>query len=52
MTLLELSDFVKKFEDTFDVTAAAPVAVAAPGAVGGAVPAEAAEEQDDCAEVV
>ena len=29
MTLLELSDFVKKFEDTFDVKAAAPVAVAA-----------------------
>ncbi|MGH3886848.1 MAG: 50S ribosomal protein L7/L12, partial [Pseudonocardiaceae bacterium] len=29
MTLLELSDFAKKFEDTFDVTAAAPVAVAA-----------------------
>jgi large subunit ribosomal protein L7/L12 len=46
LTLLELSDFVKKFEDTFDVTAAAPAAqvVAAPGA---AAPAEAAEEQDE-----
>lgn len=31
MTLLELSDFVKKFEETFEVTAAAPVAVAAAG---------------------
>jgi len=49
MTLLELSDFVKQFEETFDVTAAAPVAVAAPaagGAAGGAE-AEAAEEQDE-----
>jgi ribosomal protein L7/L12 len=33
MTLLELSDFVKQFEETFDVTAAAPVAVAAAPAV-------------------
>jgi large subunit ribosomal protein L7/L12 len=46
MTLLELSDFVKQFEDTFEVTAAAPVAVAAPGAVAGAA-AEAPEEQDE-----
>ncbi|HSS92064.1 MAG TPA: 50S ribosomal protein L7/L12 [Streptosporangiaceae bacterium] len=47
MTLLELSDFVKKFEDAFDVKAAAPVAVAA-AAPGGAVAAEAeAEEQDE-----
>jgi large subunit ribosomal protein L7/L12 len=46
MTLLELSDFVKKFEDTFDVTAAAPVAVAA-GPVGGAAEAPAAEEKDE-----
>jgi large subunit ribosomal protein L7/L12 len=47
MTLLELSDFVKQFEETFDVTAAAPVAVAGPaGPVAGA-PAEAAEEQDE-----
>ena len=35
MTLLELSEFVKQFEDTFDVKAAAPVAVAAPAAAGG-----------------
>ncbi|HEX6472500.1 MAG TPA: 50S ribosomal protein L7/L12 [Streptosporangiaceae bacterium] len=46
MTLLELSEFVKKFEEVFDVKAAAPVAVAAaPGAA--AAPAEAAEEQDE-----
>src|SRR3954467_11003917 len=45
MTLLELSDFVKQFEETFEVTAAAPVAVAAPGAVAAA--AEAPEEQDE-----
>ncbi|QIS22995.1 50S ribosomal protein L7/L12 [Nocardia terpenica] len=45
MTLLELSDFVKKFEEKFEVTAAAPVAVAA--APGAAAPAEAAEEQDE-----
>jgi large subunit ribosomal protein L7/L12 len=48
LTLLELSEFVKKFEETFEVTAAAPVAVqAAPGAAGGAAPAEAAEEQSE-----
>jgi large subunit ribosomal protein L7/L12 len=48
MTLLELSDFVKQFEETFDVTAAAPVAVAAaPAGPGGAAPAEAAEEKDE-----
>ena len=46
MTLLELSEFVKKFEDTFDVTAAAPVAVAAAGPAAGA-PAEVAEEKDE-----
>ena len=45
MTLLELSEFVKQFEETFDVTAAAPVAVAA--AAPGAAPVEAAEEQDE-----
>ncbi|MEU2092782.1 50S ribosomal protein L7/L12 [Nocardia beijingensis] len=45
MTLLELADFVKKFEEKFEVTAAAPVAVAAVG--GAAAPAEAAEEQDE-----
>jgi large subunit ribosomal protein L7/L12 len=48
MTLLELSDFVKQFEETFDVTAAAPAAVvAAPAGPGGAAPAEAAEEKDE-----
>jgi large subunit ribosomal protein L7/L12 len=48
MTLIELSEFVKQFEETFDVKAAAPVAVAAgPAAAGGAAPAEAAEEQDE-----
>jgi large subunit ribosomal protein L7/L12 len=47
MTLIELSDFVKKFEETFEVTAAAPVAVAAAGgAAAGAAP-EAVEEQDE-----
>ncbi len=45
MTLLELSEFIKQFEETFDVTAAAaaPVMMAAPG--GGAGGAEAPEEQ-------
>ncbi|MEV5613475.1 50S ribosomal protein L7/L12 [Streptomyces sp. NPDC052225] len=47
MTLIELSEFVKAFEEKFDVTAAAAVAVAAPGAAGGAGAAEAAEEQDE-----
>jgi len=48
MTLLELSEFVKQFEETFGVTAAAPVAVAAaPGAAGGAPAAEEAVEQDE-----
>ena len=48
MTLLELSDFVKEFEDTFDVKAAAPVAVAAAAPGGGAAAAEAeAEEKDE-----
>ncbi|MCU1656675.1 MAG: ribosomal protein [Pseudonocardiales bacterium] len=50
MTLLELSDFVKQFEETFDVTAAAPVAVAgvaAPAAGGGDNGAAAAEEKDE-----
>ena len=47
LTLLELSEFVKKFEETFDVTAAAPVAVAAaPGAAAPAA-AEAGEEQSE-----
>ena len=46
MTLLELSEFVKKFEETFDVTAAAPVAVAA-GPAAGAAEAPAVEEKDE-----
>lgn len=47
LTLIELSEFVKKFEETFEVTAAAPVAVAAAPAAGGAAGGgEAAEEKD------
>ena len=44
LTLIELSDFVKKFEEVFEVTAAAPVAVAAAG--GAAAAAEEVEEKD------
>jgi large subunit ribosomal protein L7/L12 len=47
MTLIELSEFVKQFEDTFGVTAAAPVAVAAPGAAAGGGEAAVVEEQDE-----
>jgi large subunit ribosomal protein L7/L12 len=47
MTLLELSDFVKQFEETFDVTAAAPVAIAAAGPAAGGAAAEAPAEQDE-----
>ena len=47
MTLLELSEFVKQFEETFEVTAAAPVAVAAAPAAGGGGAAEEAVEQDE-----
>src|ERR1700709_2343860 len=47
MTLIELSEFVKQFEDTFGVTAAAPVAVAAAGGGAGSAPAEAEEEKDE-----
>ena len=47
MTLLELSEFVKQFEDTFDVTAAAPVAAAPAAPSGGAAEAAPAEEQDE-----
>jgi len=51
MTVLELSEFIKKFEERYGVTAAAPVAVAAPAAggpaAGGAAPAAAAEEQTE-----
>ncbi|MEV4917809.1 50S ribosomal protein L7/L12 [Streptomyces tirandamycinicus] len=46
MTLIELSEFVKAFEEKFDVTAAAPVAVAAAGGAGVAA-AEAVEEKDE-----
>ncbi len=47
MTLIELSDFVKQFEETFDVKAAAPVAVAGPAAAGGGAAAEEVEEKDE-----
>ena len=47
MTVLELNDFLKAFEEEFGVTAAAPVAVAAVGGGGGAAPAEVAEEKDE-----
>ncbi|PJE98225.1 50S ribosomal protein L7/L12 [Streptomyces carminius] len=47
MTLIELSEFVKAFEEKFDVEAAAPVAVAAAGGPVAGAPAEAAEEQDE-----
>jgi large subunit ribosomal protein L7/L12 len=48
MSLIELSEFVKKFEETFEVTAAAPAAVAAPGVAAGAAGGEeAAAEQDE-----
>ena len=47
MTLLELSEFVKQFEEAFDVKAAAPVAAAAPAAAGGGAAAEEAEEKDE-----
>ncbi len=51
MTLIELSGFVKQFEETFGVTAAAPVAVAAPGGGSGA-PQDAPEEEQDEFDVV
>ena len=48
MTLLELSEFVKQFEETFNVSAATPVAVAAgPVGAGAGAPAEEAEEQTE-----
>ena len=47
MTLIELSEFVKQFEETFGVTAAAPVAVAAAGPAAGGGAAEVVEEQDE-----
>ena len=46
LSLIELSEFVKAFEETFEVTAAAPVAAAAPAGAGGAVEVEAEEEKD------
>jgi len=47
LTLLELSEFVKEFETTFNVTAAAPVAVAAAGGGGAAAPVEEEETVDE-----
>ncbi len=47
MTLIELSEFVKQFEETFEVTAAAPVAMAAAPGAGGGAAAEEAEVQDE-----
>jgi len=52
MTLVEVSEFVKKFEEKFGVTAAAPVAVAAAPAAGGAPVAEAVEEQSEFSAVL
>ncbi|MFP5019791.1 50S ribosomal protein L7/L12 [Pseudonocardia phyllosphaerae] len=52
LTLIELSDFVKKFEETFEVTATAPVAVAAAGAPAAGGEAPAAEEEKDEFDVV
>ncbi|MFF5181651.1 50S ribosomal protein L7/L12 [Micromonospora sp. NPDC000316] len=47
MTLIELSEFVKQFEETFEVTAAAPVAIAGPGGGGGGAAAPVEEEKDE-----
>ncbi|CAB4590890.1 MAG: 50S ribosomal protein L7/L12 [Actinobacteria bacterium] len=52
LSLIELSDFVKKFEEVFEVTAAAPVAVAAAPAAGGAGGGDAAAEEKDSFTVV
>src|SRR5450432_1255552 len=52
LSLIELSDFVKKFEETFEVTAAAPVAVAAAPAAGGAGAAVEEVEEKDSFDVV
>ena len=55
MTMLELSEFIKKFEERYGVTAAAPVAAAAPaagGAAAGGAPAAAAEEQTEFSAVL
>ncbi|MFS8522399.1 MAG: 50S ribosomal protein L7/L12 [Micromonosporaceae bacterium] len=47
MTLMELSEFVKQFEETFDVTAAVPAAAVAAAPAGAAAPAEAEPEKDE-----
>ena len=47
MTLIELSEFVKQFEETFEVTAAAPVAIAGPAAAAAPVEAEAEKDSFD-----
>ena len=47
LTLIELSEFVKAFEETFEVTAAAPVAIAGPGGGGAAAEVEEVEEQSE-----
>src|SRR5690625_3697393 len=47
LTLIELSEFVKEFEEVFEVTAAAPVAVAAAGGAGGGEAAPAEEEKSE-----
>ena len=52
LTLLELSELVKKFEETFEVTAAAPVAVAAAGAAGGGDAGGGAAEEKSSFDVV
>jgi large subunit ribosomal protein L7/L12 len=52
MTLIELSEFVKQFEETFDVTAAAPAAVAAAPAVGGAAGGDEADAPKDEFDVI
>ncbi len=52
LSLIELSEFVKKFEETFEVTAAAPVAVAAAPAAGGAGGDAAAAEEKDTFDVI
>ena len=52
MTLIELSEFVKQFEETFGVTAAAPVAVAAAPAAGGAAAAGGGDDAQDEFDVI
>ena len=52
LTLIELSEFVKQFEETFGVTAAAPVAVAAAPAAAGAAGGEASAEEKDEFDVI